>query len=280
MLRDHSALLVTLFFALLFVVGTASSAWKPERTKIPEGQVVIPAPVQLLVFAGDRYLAANVEAIRAVTITLDNQTDHQRAIYRLRSHRTVTRLNPCHEDNYFFGNATLTWGGMEKAGNDLLRQAMECRFWDFIPAFYYGFNEYFFYHDIDKAYEALQIAAQRADKNRAPLRKLAIMIKAESMDDETLAVNYLRHELENARDSRLKKMLSKRLTRLQGLITLRQAQREYQQATGKPLQKPGRLIEKGYLSEFPRDPLGLGYEFIEGEFRLRTRKIVGLDEHT
>lgn len=280
MLRSHADWLLALLFALLFMGGTAGLTWKPERADTTKGQIVIPAPVQLLLFAGDRYLAANVEAIRAATITLDDQDDRQRAMYRLRSHQVVARLNPCHEDNYYMGNATLTWGGMDQAGNNLLQRAMTCRFWDFVPAFYYGFNQYFFYHDTDKAYQALQVAAQRADKNRAPLRKLAIMIKAESMDDETLAINYLRHELESTRDPRLKKMLSKRLTRLRGLITLRKAQREYEKMTGKPLQQPRKLIEKGYLSEFPKDPLGLGYEFNNGEFRLRTRKIVGLDEHT
>jgi hypothetical protein len=38
----------------------------------------------------------------------------------------VVQLNPCHEDNYYQGNALLTWGGAVAEGNELLKRATDC----------------------------------------------------------------------------------------------------------------------------------------------------------
>lgn len=279
MWQQHLSPIASIVFALIFLLGNVINPITISRTEsAPEGQIVIAAPIQLLIFAGDRYLAANLEAMRSATITLDDSNDRERAIYRLRSHQVVAQLNPCHEDNYYLGNAVLTWGGMENAGNDLLRRATECRFWDEYPPFFLGFNQYFFFRNIEKAQNALENAARRSTNNAAAFRKLAIMIKSEEMNDEQIAINYLGNELQATDDPKLRKMLEKRLTRLEGLLILRKAQDKYQKKTGQALKHPEQLITRGILHDFPRDPLNLGYEFINGEFRLRTHKIQGINE--
>jgi len=277
MWRRHLSLLFVLLFVSLFLLAATNGGSLTNRATAnasPEGQVVIAAPVQIIMYAGDRFLAANLEAIRSATITLYRK---ERVTYRLRAHRTVALLNPCHEDNYYLGNAILTWGGMENQGNELLKRAIECRFWDEIPPFFYGFNQYFFHRNIDEARKALELAATRATDNAAALRKLAIMITVEQMEDDQMALNYLRDQMESAKDTRLQQMLQKRVQRLEGLITLRHAQHRYEKQTGRQLTEPGQLISSGILNEIPEDPMRLGYEFIDGKFRLKQLKIQGME---
>ncbi len=247
-------------------------------THTPSGttaQVVIAAPVQVLLFGGDRYLAANIEAIRAAALGIEN--NKLRVNYRLRSHHTVSELNPCHEDNYYMGNALLTWGGLEEQGNIILKRASECRFWDELPPFLYGFNQYFFYRNLKSAQHYLEIAARRSSKNTAVFRKLSVMLAVEQIDDTQMAVNFLREQTEKAADPKLKKMLEKRLRRLQGLLILRRAQKKYTAKFGKPLNSPDTLLKSGILEKLPQDPLGIGYELKDGTFRLRSVRFAGMD---
>lgn len=277
MSQRHTILIVSVICYALFVLNTHSGKPAARTQTGTEGEVVISAPVQLMMFAGDNYLAANLEAIRSATITLDNAGDKDRAAYRLRSHLVVSRLNPCHEDNYYLSNAVLTWDGMVNAGNRILKRASDCRFWDEYPPFFYGFNEYFFNRNTKLAYEALLDAAARATNNAAALRKLAIMIKAESMDDVEMAIRYLQQEKARSADTKLKHMLERRIIRLQGLKILRNAQHEYEKVREKKLHDPKQLIDAGIIEAYPHDPLGLGYIFIDNEFKLAQRKIQGLE---
>lgn len=268
-----TALGFAVFVILNWIAETGPS--RSEQKSI-EDRVVISAPVQLLLYAGDRFLAANYETIRLAATTTSTD-DRNTAIYLNRAHALVAQLNPCHEDNYYLGNALLTWGGMESQGSDLLKHAAECRFWDEFPPFFYGFNQYFFHRNIDEASKAFELAAERSSQNAAVLRNLSIIIKTEQMEDETMAVNYLREEISKADDPKLKQMLNKRLVRLQGLITLRQAQSVYEKKIKQPLKHPQQLIDQGILEKFPEDPLRLGYEFADGKFRLRQRKVQGME---
>ena len=199
------------------------------------------------------------------------------ASFAIRARRVVAQLNPCHEDNYYQGNALLTWGGAVAEGNDLLRRATECRTWDEVPPFFYGFNQYFFLHDIEGARAALETAATRATDNAAGFRKFAIMLAAGELKDDSAALDFLQRERAATADPRLQGMLDKRITRVEGLITLRSAQQRYEARFGQPLSDPAALIESGELDAFPNDPLRIGYEFADGRFRLKELKIAGLE---
>ena len=227
---------------------------------------------------GDRFLAANFESIRTVATASDAPAaiEHNTS-FAIRARRVVAELNPCHEDNYYQGNALLTWGGAVKEGNDLLRRATDCRVWDELPPFFYGFNQYFFLHDIADARTALEIAANRSEANAAGFRKLAIMLAAGEIEDTSAALDFLRNERAQTSDPSLREMLDKRIARLQGLITLRAAQQRYEARFGQPLTNPQALIDSGELEAFPNDPLRIGYEFADGRFRLKELKIAGLE---
>jgi hypothetical protein len=261
------------FFALVL--------WRSEQPlsaprQAPHDRVVISAPVLTVLYGGDRFLAADLETIRLSATGIDRgQADTH---YLIRAHKVVSELNPCHENNYYLGNALLTWGGAVEEGGEILQRAAECRFWDELPPFLYGFNQFFFNKEIEKAQQYLEIAASRSERNAAGFRKLAIMIEAEQIDDEKMALDFLRQEYNKAENTNLKVMLDKRVKRLEGLVLLRDAQRIYEQQTGKALQHPNELLDKGIIDQFPNDPTRLGYEFDEGRFKLKKAKIAGVEE--
>lgn len=277
MARPSLALsLALLGFALFASIAFWRSGQPLPRTEVSVGdRVVISAPVVLALYGGDRFLAANLETMRLSATAIDNQQADTG--YLIRAQAEVARLNACHEDNYYLANGLLTWGGAVEAGNQVLRAALGCRFWDGIPAFFYGLNLAFFQHDIAEAQRVLELGAQRWPENAAPLRKLAVMLQAESFVDERLALNYLIQQRDTTTDPALKAMLDKRVQRLQGLLSLREAQRRYEAQHG-PLSDLQQLVARGVLDSLPVDPLRLGYELRYGQIVLKKLKIVGMEE--
>lgn len=264
-----------LSFSIFIVVSQDRIAISNSIVPQVEGRVVIAAPVLLVLFGGDRFLAANLETMRLASTGFDSgQGDTE---YLIRAHNEVVRLNACHEDNYYLANALLTWGGAVEEGEVVLRAAMNCRFWDEWPAFFFGFNRFFFQRDISGAIPALEEAANRATDNASGFRKLAVMIQVERIADEQLALAFLNRERDQAHDPKLKDMLAKRAVRLSGLVQLREAQKVYETRSGAPLREPQQLIDSGILQAFPEDPLRLGYEFIDGRFMLRKLKVAGVE---
>ncbi|WP_332745170.1 hypothetical protein [Hydrogenophaga sp.] len=265
-----------------FGLFSAASQWRaqvPERAApVVEGRVVIAAPVLLALFGGDRFLAANLETMRLAATGVDwGQADTG---YLVRAQQEVAELNPCHEDNYYLANGLLTWGGADREGTEVLRRAMHCRFWDELPAFFYGFNQWFFNKDIAEASRALELAAQRATGNAAGFRKMAVMLQAERFADEKLALDYLIEQRDAARDDpKLQQMLDKRVVRLQGLVALREAQRRFEAKNG-ALASLEQLVESGLLPALPEDPLRLGYELKDGRIILKKMKIAGMEERS
>lgn len=275
--------ILPLFLAVLcFTVFAGIAAWRAQqpvslKADVRMGRVVISAPILLALYGGDRFLAANLEAMRlAATSTENGMTD---AHYLTRAQLVVTELNPCHEDNYYLANALLTWGGAVDEGNEILQRAMDCRFWDGLPAFFYGVNRSFFDRDIDEAVRALELSAERWPENASSLRRMAIMLRVESYSDVHLALSYLQQQRDSTRDPRLRGLLELRVVRLQGLITLRTAQQRYEQIHG-PLASLQQLLTSGELAALPEDPLQLGYELREGQIILKKLEIAGMEDQS
>ncbi len=255
--------------------------WRAEQTVQPvavptHDRVVIAAPVLVALYGGDHFLAANLETIRlSATGISHGRVDD---FYLLRAHKVVSELNPCHENNYYLANALLTWGGAVDEGGSILKRATQCRSWDELPPFLYGFNQYFFNRNIPEAQHALRVAADRAEANADGYRKLAIVIEVDEVEDEKIAVDMLRQQRDRARSPKLVNMLERRVQRLEGLVILREAQRNYEQQTGQPLQDPAALISKGLLDAFPEDPMRWGYEFVDGRFHLKWVRVAGVED--
>lgn len=265
---------------LSFALFAGIAFWRaqqplPAAPPAVQGRVVISAPVLLALYGGDRFLAANLETFRLAATGMEHgQTDTH---YLVRAQQVVAELNACQEDNYYLANGLLTWGGAVEEGNEVLRAAVECRFWDEFPPFFYGINLSFFQRNNEEAARVLEIGAQRSTENAAAMQKLAVMLRAEQFADEQLALNYLIQQRDSSTDLKLKDMLDKRVTRLQGLIDLREAQRQYEDDHGL-LTDLQLLIDRGILDELPADPLRLGYELRDGHIELKKLKIAGLEE--
>lgn len=275
-LRRYLALLLCLFFVAIFIFLGAWRAGQPIhlRAQIASDRVVLSAPILTVLYAGDRYLAASFEAIRLSSTGVNYSgvdTD-----YLIRSQRVVAQLNACHEDNYYLANGLLTWGGAVKEGNHILKAAMVCRFWDYVPAFFYGVNLAFFQRQYSEASAIMILAAERSQENSTTLRRLAISLRAEGFADEALALSYLTQQRDSTKEPSLREMLDKRVMRLQGLIDLRAAQRRYELVNG-PLSELQQLVSSGLLAELPQDPLNLGYELRDGLVEMKKLKIAGME---
>lgn len=276
MRKSRSLSLALVSFALFAGIAAWRAQQPVELTpQLVTGRVVIPAPLLVLLNGGDRFLAADLETMRLSATGLDDRGADTG--YLVRAQKEVARLNPCHEDNYYLANGLLTWGGAVEEGNEVLRAAVACRFWDEFPPFFYGINLSFFQHDNEEAARMLEIGAERSTQNAAAMRKLAIMLRAEQFADERLALNYLIQQRDSASDPKLHDMLDKRVIRLQGLIELREAQRRYEQEHG-PLTSLDQLIERHLIESLPTDPLRLGYQLRDGHVELNKLKIAGLEE--
>ena len=277
-MRNFKIYILFFFAFIFFVVSAQFSREGQARLGVYysyHDRVVVPAPLLLVLTAGDRFLAGDLEVIRLAVTGVD--VVGVDTIYLTRAQREVARLHPCHEDNYYLANGLLTWGGAVDDGNFVLKAAIDCRVWDGVPSFLYAINKSFFENDIDEAVRALELSAQRWPSNSAALMKLAVMLRVESFADEKLALNYLTQQRDASNDAKLRAMLDKRVVRLQGLVTLREAQRRFEANNG-ALIRLDQLIEAGLLEYLPEDPLNLGYELREGRVILRKMKIAGMED--
>lgn len=238
-------------------------------------RVVVPAPLLMVLAAGDRFLAGDMEVMRLAVTGVD--VVGVDTLYLTRAQREVARLHPCHEDNYYLANGLLTWGGAVEDGNYVLKAAIGCRVWDGVPSFLYAINKSFFENDTEEAVRALELSARRWPSNSAALMKLAVMLRVENYADEKLALDYLTKQRDASSDSKLRAMLDKRVVRLQGLVTLREAKRRFEASNG-ALVKLEQLVDFGLLPELPDDPLKLGYELREGQIILKRMKIAGVED--
>lgn len=266
-LRLAPAFTMAAAFSYWIVTAIHNSAPLPPIVHPPA--VTISEPLQVLLYGGDRFLASDIETIRATAAaTAPGAKD-----FRLRSHVAASRLNPCHGDNYWVGNSALSWGGSVKQGFELLRNASHCRYWDEWPPFFYAFNQSFFRDNVKEAQRALEIAAQRSSDNAAAFRTFSTMLGVGKIQNTRMAIQMLQEERDKAKDKKLYHMLDMRVVRLQGLLTLRKAQISYEKRFGKRLKQPHELISSGILDNFPQDPLDIGYEFHDHGFHLKEAKI-------
>jgi len=272
MTNSHSAKLIglTIIAFSLFLGLTLLTPQTSQSRNIGLERVVLPATLQILMSGGDKHLAANFETIR-VSATWDGISDID-SRFRLRAHQEIATLNPCHEDNYYQANALLTWSGAPISGNEILNKAMKCRTWDDFPAFFYGFNHHYFFNNNIEAEKALAIATSRAPHKRS-YRKLAILIAASNKPNDEAALAFLNEQKNLSSDAQLNSMLERSIIRLQGLITLKTAQKKFEAKYKKNLNDPTELITTGIIESFPIDPTRLGYEFEKNQFKLATLKV-------
>lgn len=236
----------------------------PRMKANAELEVVLPLFAQVLMTGGDRYLAANLGAIRALVTETQRMTAADYALLG-RLQDDVSWLNPAHEDNYYIAAAILPWEGQLNSAQTILSRATKARFFDYQPPFYYAFNLVHFKGDGLAAAQWLKEAAVKLPdpQERLILENFAARW-AERSDDLRLAISVVDAMATNAKRQDFAKYLRMRSDRLRALLSLRMAADLFKQRHGRPIASLEELTAAQLLPKIPTDPLGAGFSIDAG----------------
>lgn len=274
-MREHWRAFVLPLPAMLCAAGFLASAHylktAPRQTVDVEMQVALPLFVQVFMMAGDRYLAANLAAIRALVVSTEKMKPEDYSILA-RVQQDVSWLNPAHEDNYYIAAAILPWVGQLDAAQAILARARLARPYDYQPAFYYAFHLLHFDGDAAAASAALREAAEKLpeEEERLQMQSLAAIWLDHAKDLElSIRVVEAMAQQSKRRDFRL--YLEQRVARLKNLQTLRGAAATFVARYGRGPAEPEDLVRAGLIPAVPADPFGFGFAVgKDGQIVLRT----------
>lgn len=224
-----------------------------------EIEVALPIFVQVALAGGDRYLAANWSAIRALVTETSRMAPGEYEILA-QVQKDASWLNPAHEDNYYIATAILPWEGQLEPTQVILRRATLARFFDYQPPFYYAFNLVYFKGDGFGASEWLRQAARKLPdpEEQVTMEDFAARWLDRSQDLD-MAVRILDAMAAQARRQDFADYLRQRSERLRILAALRRAASVYTERNGKPPTVLEDLLRSGLIRKLPVDPLGSGF---------------------
>ncbi len=210
--------------------------------------VAVPAPLQVVMAGGDRYLAANLAVFRALVIGTE---EFDRKTYEIlaRVQRDAARLNPAHEDNYYISQAILPWSGEVEADLFIQKSATESRPWDFMPAFFWGFDRYYFLHDPSGAAKIMEQAADKIPENRESFLSLGARWR-EKGGEPREAKAILEAMAESTRDKNMQTQLRQRAEKLGRLVLLHDAAKSFVQKNGRAPSSLQELMDEGLTNRF------------------------------
>lgn len=263
--------LMALVAALVFVATSERLKSVPRKSISVEMQVALPLFVQVFMAMGDRNLAANVAAIRALVVAPEKMRPEEFRILA-KVQEDVSWLNPGHEDNYYIAFAILPQYGEVDSAQTILARASRLRYFDYQPSFFYAFNQWYFKHDPAGASAWMREAAEKLPD---PDQRLTMQNMAarwmDKVQDTELAIRVVEAMAKEARRKDFRAYLELRVVRLRQLHQLRTAAVAYRERFGKPLANLQELVSSGILAELPTDPFGFGFGFDQqGEIMLRT----------
>lgn len=263
--------LVALVLAMVFVASSERLKSAPRQSVSVEMQVALPLFVQVFMAMGDRYLAANLAAIRALVVATDRmQPDEFKILAKVQ--QDVSWLNPGHEDNYYIAFAVLAQYGELDAAQTILARASHVRFFDYQPAFFYAFNQWYYKRDPVGAAAWMREAAKKLPDpdQQLTMQNMAARWMDKAQDTE-LAIQVVEAMAREARRKDFRAYLETRVVRLRQLLELRNAAATYRERFGRPLPNLEELVSSDILPALPQDPFGFGFGFDrQGEIVLRT----------
>jgi len=233
----------------------------PAQPKSLKLSVELPVPMQLALWFGDRYLAANADFFWAEMAATESLDPVEAVVYG-RLLRDATDLNPYHEDSYYLTAATIPW----KQGSDLnlaqevLQQAANARQWDWMPYFFFGFNQFYFQKDYTAAAASMYRAAERAGDNSEPLTVLAGRLYSRAAPTD-VAANALEMMAASSHYPPLKQYLIARAEQVRRGLALQSEVDAYIARIGRKPRSLDELAAAGI--EIPVDPFGGGYRLDE-----------------
>jgi tetratricopeptide (TPR) repeat protein len=259
------ALLVTLSLAAVaaaYISSISHVKALPRQKAAEEINVAISPIVQIVLAAGDTFLASNLATFRATIVAIQSLNSSDYPILA-KIQDDASRLNPAQEDNYYIAQGILPWIGEYNAAINILDRATQARPDDFLPPYFLGFNYMYFEGKFEEAGRYYRLAADRAGgKNRDILLNNAAKFMEKGKDPAT-AIQFIRGLIKSTRNQGLQQFLRARIVRLERLIILREAATRYQQQYKHPPKQLNDLVESGILQALPTDPLGVGYRLDE-----------------
>lgn len=251
--------LLTAAGALLFSVAQAPLEAMPRKQPSVEMQVSLPPFVQIIMAAGDRYLAANLAGFRTLVASSDKMgPENYRVQARVQS--DAARFNPAHGDNYYLAAALLPWNGQVEAAQFILKSATEARPFDWQPPFYFGFNLLHFLKRPDEAALWLRRAASHTgdDLQALQLQQMAGRWVATG-EDIGFAIRLHRAMAKETRHKAFAAFLENRASRLENLMRIDEAAKRFRDERGRFPGNLEEIREGGYLASVPIDPFGAVY---------------------
>ena len=232
---------------------------RPRAQASAEMQVALPRFVQVVMAAGDRFLAADLAGFRALVVSTDRMTAESYQVLGL-VQSDVAWLNPAHEDNYYIAAAILPWNGEIEAAQYILKQATFARPFDWQPPFYYGANASLYLKNAAEGTKWMRIAADNAqdEMEKMQLQDLAAHVASKG-DDIEQSISLLRMMAKGTRNKSFARFLEKRIERMENLLRIRLAIASYKELFAKqPLQLKD-LVDHSFLPSIPIDPFGMQY---------------------
>lgn len=248
---------VTLY--LLFSLSVSRLQERPRKDFSREIEVLLPVGIQVLMTAGDRYLAANLAAIRGYVVATEKMRPEEYEVLA-KVQLDASWLNPAHEENYYSAAAILPWSGKLDAAQLILKRATHARPFDYQPAFLYAFNRYHFLGDAEGAAIWMRDAAIKLpdDENRLVMQNIAARW-IEKASSPAVAIEVVKAMAKQAGRQDFRKYLEMRVERLQMLQKLRDASDRFRLDKGRPIGNLNELVSSGILRSLPEDPLKIGF---------------------
>jgi hypothetical protein len=201
-----------------------------------------------------------------VVFTLEHKTYIQSAI------AVITDLDTHFWDPYFFASMVLAWDYRDsQAANDILHKAIKNRPWDWRPAYFYGFNCYYFQKDIPCASKWLTHAAT-LDGSPSYLPLLAARLSVYSHSHKP-AILMLKQALSENKNPAFAQDLIRRIDALESLDLLEDAVLAYQKKHQKKPATLQDLVDDGILEKIPEDPYGGSFYLLENGRVFTTSKM-------
>lgn len=259
-------LVFSLFF---FIIASQQARDIPRKEYAQKLEIIAPAYIQTLMAFGDRYLASNIAVSRASALASYLVKDKNTYYVQGLLQEQAAILNPRQEDNYYIAAAILSWEEQTEAAQKVLKLATDARYWDAMPPFLLGFNEYYFYDNPTRGAELLEIAAERTeDINKRTFKRVASKWYT-SQSDPSVAIGILNAMKQSSEDDEFRSYLDARIVQVEGLAEIDEAIKNYINIIGVSPTDINFLVRMGVLEKIPHDPFGKGFIIDNGKAKVK-----------
>lgn len=168
--------------------------------------------------------------------------------------QSSVQLDPYNMDNYYFAQASFTWG-VNRASevNRLLDYGMDFRDWDWLLPYYAGFNAGYFLDDKAAAAQYMRRAAKLTGN---PLLTQLTARYLQGAGRTALGVVFLDEMIAGTRDMKIVEQLQVRRQALLATLEIEKAVDRYNQLFDRKPTDLEDLTVAGLLPVVPRDPYG------------------------